>query len=170
MPCKSTWAESLIALSLKPVKGLYRNLTGNINSTSSTTFVFSGYSNKQDGRHDHWLAEILSTSSLKPLTGIFWNLTGSKHSSFSTNLVFFRPISKRRPKGSLIADSFSTIPLEQLNGVWLDLTGSKILTSSTKFMFCAFLTESCTLKNVLWHIWRYRRMNWHICNWSMFFI
>ena len=58
--------------------------------------VFSGRSEKQDGRPGLWLAETFSTSPLKPLNGIQGNLTGSKISRSSTRFVFFGPIGKTR--------------------------------------------------------------------------
>ena len=66
-------------------------------------WVFSGWSEKQDGRHCLWLAETFSTSPLKPLNGIQWNLTGSKISTSSTKFGFFGLIGKTRwPPWSLI--------------------------------------------------------------------
>ena len=58
--------------------------------------VFSGRSEKQDGRPGLWLAETFSTSPLKPLNGIQRNLTGSKISTSSTKFLFFGPIRKTR--------------------------------------------------------------------------
>ena len=60
------------------------------------SLCFSGWSEKQDGRHSLWLAETFSTSSLKPLNGIQQNLTGKKISMSSTKFVFFGPIGKIR--------------------------------------------------------------------------
>ena len=59
-------------------------------------YVFSGRSEKQDGRPGLWLAETFSTSPLKPLNGIQRNLTGSKILTSSTEFVFFGPIGKTR--------------------------------------------------------------------------
>ena len=70
------------------LNGIQRNLTRRKNSTSSTKFVFSGRSKKQDGRPGLWLAEAFSTSPQKPLNGIQWNLTGSKISMSSATFVF----------------------------------------------------------------------------------
>ena len=58
--------------------------------------VFSGRSEKQDGRPGLWLAETFSTSPLKPLNRIQRNLTGNTISMSSTKFVFFRPIEKTR--------------------------------------------------------------------------
>ena len=58
--------------------------------------VFSGQSEKQDGRPGLWLAETFLTSPLKPLNGIQQNLTGSKISTSSTKFGFSRPIRKTR--------------------------------------------------------------------------
>ena len=58
--------------------------------------VFSGQSEKQDGRPGLWLAETFSTSPLKPLNRIQRNLTGSKISTSSTKFVFFGPFGKTR--------------------------------------------------------------------------
>ena len=58
--------------------------------------VFSGWSEKQDGRPRLWLAETFSTSPLKLLNGIQRNLTGSKISTSSTKFVFFGPLGKTR--------------------------------------------------------------------------
>ena len=65
---------------------------------SSTKFVFSGRSEKQDGRPGLWLAETFSASPLKPLNRIPRNLTGSKISTSSTNyqVCVFLPIGKTR--------------------------------------------------------------------------
>ena len=59
-------------------------------------FCFSGRSEKQDGRPDHWLAEAFSTSPLKPLNGTQRILTGSKISTSSTKFVYLGPIGKTR--------------------------------------------------------------------------
>ena len=58
--------------------------------------VFSGWSEKQDGRPGLWLAETFSTSPLKPQNGIQRNLTGSMISTFFTKVVFFGRIGKTR--------------------------------------------------------------------------
>ena len=58
--------------------------------------VFSGRSEKQDGRPGLWLAETFSTSPLKLLNGIQRNLMGSKISTSSTKFGFFGPIGKTR--------------------------------------------------------------------------
>ena len=58
--------------------------------------VFSGRSEKQDGRPGLWLAETFSTSPLKPLNGIQRNLTGSKISTSSTKFVFLGSIGKNK--------------------------------------------------------------------------
>ena len=58
--------------------------------------VFSGQSEKQDGRPGLWLSETFSTSPLKPLNGIQLNLTGSKISTSYTKFVFFGLIGKTR--------------------------------------------------------------------------
>ena len=58
--------------------------------------VFSGRSEKQDGRPGLWLAETFSTSPLRPLNGIQRNLIGSKISTSSTKFVFFGPMGKTR--------------------------------------------------------------------------
>ena len=63
---------------------------------SLPSFCFSGWSKKQDGPPDLWLAETFSTSSMKPLNRIQKNLTGSKISTSSTKFVFFGPIGKTR--------------------------------------------------------------------------
>ena len=63
---------------------------------SPTKFVFSGRSEKQDGRPGLWLAEAFLTSPLKPLNGIQRNFIGSKISTSSTKFVFFGPIGKTR--------------------------------------------------------------------------
>ena len=127
--------------------------------------VFSGGSEKQDGRPCLWLTETFSTSPLKPLNRIQQNLIGSKISKPSTKFVFFGPIGKTRwPPRPLIgsdifdfsvetaernstnldridwlagwlAELFSTSSLKPLNRIQLNLTGIKILTPSTKFVF-----------------------------------
>ena len=58
--------------------------------------VFSGRSEKQDGRPGLWLAETFATSPLKLLNGIQRNLIGSKISMSSTKFVFYGPIGKKR--------------------------------------------------------------------------
>ena len=58
--------------------------------------VFSGRSEKQDGRPGLWLVETFSTSPLKPLNRIQRNLTGSKISASSTKFVLFGSIGKTR--------------------------------------------------------------------------
>ena len=58
--------------------------------------VFSGRSEKHDGRPGLWLAETFLTASLKPLNGIQRNLTGSKILMSSTTFVFFGTIGKTR--------------------------------------------------------------------------
>ena len=57
--------------------------------------VFSGRSEKQDGRPGFWLPQTFSTFPLKLLNGIWWNLTGSKISMSFTKFVFFEPIKKK---------------------------------------------------------------------------
>ena len=57
---------------------------------------FLGWSEKQDGRPELWLAETLFTSSPKPLKGMRRNLTGSKIPKCSTEFVYFGPIGKPR--------------------------------------------------------------------------
>ena len=120
---------------LKPLNGIQRNLTGSKISTPSTKFVFSGRSEKQDGRPGLWLAETFSTS-LKPLNGIQRNLTVSKISTPSTKFVFLGRSEKQdgRP-GLWLAETFSTSTLKPLNGFHQNLTGRKISTPSTKFVF-----------------------------------
>ena len=98
--------------------------------------VFSGRSEKQDGRPGLWLAETFSTSLLKPLKGIQQNLTGSKISMSSTKFVFFVLIENTRwlpwPLiGWDIFDFFS----ETANRIQWNWTGSKISMSYTKFVF-----------------------------------
>ena len=63
---------------------------------SPTKFVFSGRSEKQDGRPGLWLAETFSTSPLKPLNGIQRKLTESKISTSSTKFVFLRANQKNK--------------------------------------------------------------------------
>ena len=58
--------------------------------------VFSGRSEKQDGRPGLWLAETFSTSPLKLLNGIQRILTVSKISTSSTKFVFVGLIGKKR--------------------------------------------------------------------------
>ena len=58
--------------------------------------IFSGQSEKQDGRPGLWLAETFSTFPLKPMNGVQRNLTGSNISTSSTKFVFFGPIGKTR--------------------------------------------------------------------------
>ena len=60
------------------------------------SLCFSGWSEKQDGHPDLWLADTFLTSPLKPLKGIQRNLTGSKISMSSTKFVFFGLIRKTR--------------------------------------------------------------------------
>ena len=60
------------------------------------SLCFSGWSEKQDGRPGHWLAETFSTSPLKPLNRIQPNLTASKILMSSTKFMFFGPIGKTR--------------------------------------------------------------------------
>ena len=67
------------------------------------SLCFSGWSEKQDGRHSLWLTETFSTSPLKPLNRIQQNLTGKKILMSSTKFVFFGPIGKiRSPPWPLI--------------------------------------------------------------------
>ena len=69
--------------------------------------VFSGWSEKQDGRPGLWLAETFSTSPLKPLNRIQRNLTRSKISKPSTKYVFIGPIGKTKwPPWPLIGRDF----------------------------------------------------------------
>ena len=58
--------------------------------------VFSGWLEKQDGRHGLWLAETFLTSPLKLINGIQWNLKGSKISMSSIKVLFTRRIGKTR--------------------------------------------------------------------------
>ena len=67
------------------------------------SLCFSGGSEKQDGRHGLWLAEIVFTSPQKPLNGIQRNLTRSKISTSSTKFVFFGPIRKNK-MAALVSD------------------------------------------------------------------
>ena len=60
------------------------------------SLCFLGWSEKQDGRPDLWLAETFSTSPLKRRKGIQRNLTGSKILMSFTKCVFFAPIGKTR--------------------------------------------------------------------------
>ena len=161
----SDWLRHFRLLLWNRWKGIQRNLTGSKISTPSTKFVFSGRSEKQDGRPGLWLAETFSTSPLKPLNGIQRNLTGSKISTPSTKFVFFGPIGKTRwppwpligwdifdfsetassqatvfPSSTLGSRRRTQIPwlatmLKPLNGIQRNLTGSKISTHSTKFVF-----------------------------------
>ena len=76
--------------------------------------VFSGWSEKQDGRPGRWLAETFLTSPLKPLNGIEWNLTGSKISMSSTKFVFFGPI-----KMTALTDSSKNVAhCTQVHDMW----------------------------------------------------
>ena len=52
------------------------------------SLCFSGWSEKQDGRHGLWLAETFLTSLEKLLNGLQLNLTGRKISTSSTKFVF----------------------------------------------------------------------------------
>ena len=58
-------------------------------------FVFSGRSEKQNGRPSLWLAETFSTSFLKPTNKIQRHFTGSKISTSFTKFVFFGPVGKK---------------------------------------------------------------------------
>ena len=60
------------------------------------SLCFSGRSEKQDGRHDLWLAKTFLTSPLKLLNGVQQNLTGSKISMFFSKFVFLGSIGKTR--------------------------------------------------------------------------
>ena len=86
--------------------------------------VFSGRSEKQNGRPGLWLAETFSTTPLKPLNGIQRNLTWSKISTSSTKFVFFGPIGKTRwPPWPLIGSDifdFSSETVER-NSTKLDM-------------------------------------------------
>ena len=130
-------AETFSTSSLKPLKGIQRNLTGSKISMSSTKFVFFGpIGKKKDGCPGLWLAKTFSTSPLNMMNRIQRNLTGSKISTSTTKFVFFRRIGKQdgRP-GLWLAETFSTSSLKLFNGIQRSLTGSKISTSSTKFVF-----------------------------------
>ena len=103
--------------SLKPLNGIQRNFTGSKISTSSTKFVFSGRSEKQDGRPVLWLAETCSTSGypLNPLNGIQRNLTESKILTSSTKFVLFGPIEKTRWRPwPLIGGDIITVTLDYI--------------------------------------------------------
>ena len=75
------------------------------------SFVFSGWSGKQNSRSGLWLAESLSTSPLKPLTGIQRNLTGSKMSTSSTKFCSGWSGKQNSRSGLWLAETFSTSPL-----------------------------------------------------------
>ena len=87
--CLGLWlAETFSTSSLKPLNGIWQNLTGSKISTSSTKFVFFMPIRKTRWQLNLWLAETFSTFPLKPLNGIWWNLTGSKISTSSTKFFF----------------------------------------------------------------------------------
>ena len=68
--------------------------------------MFSGWSEKQDGRPGFWLAETFLTSPLRMLIWIEWNLTGSKVSTCSTNILFLDQTGKEDSRHSLwLADT-----------------------------------------------------------------
>ena len=122
------FAETFLTPPLKPLNGIWRNLT------KTRTQCISRADWKLRWPPDLWLAETIFISPLKPLNGIWRNLTGSKNTTSSTMFVFFGPIRQPRwPPGLWMAETFST-SLKPLNGIWRNLTGSK---NSTSFaMFC----------------------------------
>ena len=104
------------------------------------SLCFLGWSEKQDGRPDLWLAETFSTSPLKSLNGIQPILTGNKISTSSTKFVFFGPIGKTRwPPWPLIGwdiFDFSSETAEQ-NSTKLD--GKQDL--YVPYQVCVFWTD-----------------------------
>ena len=154
-------AETFSTSSLKPLKGIWRNMTGSKITTSSTKFVFFGLIGKT--RLPPWPLigwGIFDFSPLKPLNGIRQNLTGRKISTSSTKFVFFLMDRKKqdgRP-GLWLAETFSTSPLKPLNGIWWNLTGSKISTSSTKFVLFVPIGKT------RWPPWPL--IGWDICDFS----
>ena len=88
--------QDIFDFSSETVKGIWWNLIGSKIWTPSTKFVFSGGSEKQNGRRGLWFAETFSTFPLKPLNRIQQNLTGSKISTSSTRLAFFGLIKKNK--------------------------------------------------------------------------
>ena len=95
--------------------------------------VFSGRSEKQDGRPGLWLAETFSTSPLKPLNGTQRNLTGSIISQRPLPSLCFSGHSEKqddRP-GLWLPETSSPSPLKQLNRIQQNLIESEISTSST---------------------------------------
>ena len=93
-------AETIFISPLKPLNGIWRNLTGSKNTTSSTMFMFFGPIRQPRWPPGLWMAETFLTS-LKPLNGIWRNLTGSRNSaSFAMfcGLVLFFFFADRKTK------------------------------------------------------------------------
>ena len=102
--------------------------------------VFSGRSEKQDGRPGLWLAETFSTSPLKPLNRIQRNLTGSKISTSSTKFVFFEPIEKTRwPPWPLIGWDIFDFSSETAERNWRKLDRKQDL--NVLYQVCVFRAD-----------------------------
>ena len=84
VPASNWLTGTFSTFSLKPPNGIFRNLAGNKNWTSSTKFVFSGRSEKLNCRPGLWLDDTFSTFSLQPLDEIFRNL----ESKNSINILY----------------------------------------------------------------------------------
>ena len=83
---------------------------------SSTKFLFSGRSEKQNGGTSFWLAETFSTSPLRPMNGILRTLTGSKILTSSIQFLFFRPMRKQKWPPWLICKKDDT--LTHVHDMW----------------------------------------------------
>ena len=130
-------AETFSTSSLKPLKGIQRNLTGSKISMSSIKLVLFGpiEKNKMAALASDWLRHF-------PL--LLWNHRTEFNETWQ-NARSQRPlpslcISGRSEKqdgrpGLWLAETFSTSPLKPLNGIQRNLTGSKISKPSTKFVF-----------------------------------
>ena len=116
--------------------------------------VFSGRSEKQDGRPGLWLADTFSTS---PKRGTEFNETWQEARSQRPlpSLCFSGRSEKQDGRPSLwLAETFSTSPLKPLNGIQRNLIGSKISRSSTKFVFFGLIGKTRWPPRPLigWHI------------------
>ena len=94
--------------------------------------VFSGRSEKQDGRPGLWLAETFWLLLWNRLTEFNKTWQEARSQRPLPSLCFSGRSEKQdgRP-GLWLAETFSTSPLKRLNGIQRNLTGSKILTPST---------------------------------------
>ena len=154
---------------LKPLNRIQRKLTWSKISMSSTKFVFSGRSEKQDGRPRALIGWDTFDFFSKTAEGNSKKLDRKQELNVLYQVCVFRADRKNKmaAPGIWLAETFLTSPLKPLNRIGRNLTGSKISMCSTKFVFFGPIRKTrwppwpqiCW--DIFWLLWRNRLKEFH---------